>query len=85
MDWSKVDAALAAALDDDDASRRHTVFIHLAPQADPRGLVALGVDPTGEGSVRTATLSAAEIGRLSDRAEVDHIRISRPLRPSTGT
>jgi len=82
MDWSKVDARLAGALAAGDASSRHTVFIHLAPGAEPELLATLGVASAGEGAVRTATLSAAEVARLSDRDEVGFLRMSGPLRPS---
>jgi len=74
MDWSKVDAALAGALADDDGSHRHAVFVHLAPDAAPDAGPDLGVGP-----VRTATLSRSEIDRLSEQAWVGRVRLSRPL------
>lgn len=81
MDWSKVDAGLAAALADDDPARRYTVFVHLVPEADADA-EPLGVDSAGDGPVRTATLSSAEIGHLSERAGVRLLRLSAPLKPA---
>jgi len=83
VDWSKIDAGLAGALAAGDDASRYAVLVHVAPGTDPAVVASLGVAPTGEGTVRTATLSAAEVARLSDRDEVTHLRMSRPLRPST--
>lgn len=79
MDWSKVDAGLAGALADDDASRRYFVFVHLATGADPDVLAQLDITTSGQGTVRTATLSAAEVDRLTDHAAVSRLRLARPL------
>jgi len=85
MDWSKVDAGLAGALADDDAGRRYAVFVHLDPEADPEVLGALGVAAAGRGAVRTATVSAADVARLTDEAGVRHLRLSTPLHLTDGT
>ena len=80
MDWSKLDAGLAAAVAEDaDPTRRFVVFVHL----DPEGggvLTAAGVDAAGEGQVRTATLSALQVATLSDRDQVRRLVLSLPLR-----
>lgn len=80
MDWSKVDAGLAASLaEDPDPGRRFVVFVHLDPQA--RGILAAsGIDAEGEGSVQTATVSALEVAGLSDRSEVRRLVLSHRLR-----
>jgi len=85
MDWSKVDAGLAGALADDDAGGRYAVFVHFDPGADPEVLGALGVAVTGHGDVRTATVSAAEVARLTDEAGVRHVRLSTRLHLADGT
>jgi len=84
MDWSKVDAGLAGALADDDASQRYDVFVHLAPGADPDVLVALGVVAPGEGAVRTARVSVADVARLTDQEGVRLVRLSGRLWPADG-
>ena len=74
--WRKVDAALAGALGrggDDPLS----VFVHYDP-GETAELEAMGIDP-GPG-IATATLTAAEIGELSERPWVRQIRLSSPLR-----
>jgi len=81
VDWSKVDAGLAGALDGGDDASRYSVLVHLVPGADPGVVATWGVASAGTGSVRTATLSAAEVAHLTDRAEVASLRIARPLRP----
>lgn len=87
MEWSKIDAGLAAALADDEAATgRHRVFVHLAAEVDPAEvdptvLADLGV-PAGDARVRTAELTAAEIDRLSDQEWVSQLRSSWPLRPA---
>lgn len=79
MDWSKLDAGLAAALADGRADDRYVVFVHLGPAADPGGLPDLPGGPEGDGSVRTATVSAVEVAQLTERAEVRQIRLSQAL------
>lgn len=80
MDWSKVDAALAAALADD-GGQRCTVLVHLTADVEPDLLKALGVSAAGEGLVRTATVSPTEVERLSDQPWVSLLRLSRRLGP----
>ena len=77
MDWSKVDPGLAGALADGGAGDRYVVFLHLNPAADPEALAGLPGDPVGDGPVRTATVSADEVERLTERDEVSHLTLSR--------
>jgi hypothetical protein len=86
MDYQKIDAALAAALDDiqDPEARVFEVFIHVAYPLSPDEagyLQGLGVhgDTSGR-QVLTATLSARAVAELSDQAWVRHLRLSRKLR-----
>ena len=80
MDWSKLDAALAAELaESPEASGRYAVFVHLAGQVQPPRLAELGLDVAGEGRVRTATVSWTDVDRLSEQADVHHIALSRRL------
>jgi hypothetical protein len=85
VDWSKLDAGLAAAVAEDaDPTRRFVVFVHL----DPEGggvLTGAGIDAAGEGQVRTATLSALQVATLSDRDQVRRLVLSLPLRPTDQT
>ena len=87
MDWGKVDAALAGALSDAeaDAGRLLPVFVHLdAASADRSLLASLRLDPPGEESVCTATLSAADVERLTDQPWVKRLGLSGPLQLSSG-
>lgn len=82
MDWSKLDAGLAAAVaEDEDPTRLFVVFVHLDPEGDGV-LAAAGIDAAGEGQVRTATLSALQVATLSDRDQVRRLVLSLPLRLS---
>lgn len=80
MDWSKVDAALAGAMaEGSDAGRRYVVFIHL--EARGAGVLAdLGLDGSGGGAVRTATVTAQQVDALSSHAGVRLVALSRSLR-----
>lgn len=83
MDWSKVDATLAAALADAgaDDSCRLPVFVHLdADAADPSFLDELPLAPPGERGICTGTLSAADVDRLTEQPWVRSIGLSGPLR-----
>ncbi len=42
-------------------------------------LAQLDITTSGQGTVRTATLSAAEVDRLTDHAAVSRLRLARPL------
>lgn len=80
MDWSKVDAGLAAALAEDKGpARRFVVFVHLDPQAGGR-LGDAEVEAAGEGPVRTATVSAEQVAALSDQGQVRRLVLSQPMR-----
>lgn len=79
VDWSKVDAGLAAALAAEHPISHHAVFVHLDPGSDPDVLAELGVEVFGAGDLRTATLTAAEVDELSELACVSGLRLSRPL------
>jgi hypothetical protein len=90
VDYKKLDAALAAALDDssDSAAAQDTrllsVFVHLTPDASGRHgdkLARLGV-PKGslQGGIATATLSPRQVRELSEQPWVRQLRLSSPLR-----
>ncbi len=80
MDWSKLDAGLAAALTEDaDHARRFVVFVHLGPEGGGV-LTGAGIDAAGEGQVRSATLSARQVAALSDRDQVRRLVLSPSLR-----
>ena len=76
MDWGKVDAALSGALDRAGVDDVLAVFVHLDPTA------ALPVSPVlaGEGDVRSAALTPAEVSDLTDQPWVHHVRLSDRLR-----
>lgn len=86
MNYQKVDAALAAALDDiqDPEERDLAVFIHTmhVPDNDEAALLEkLGVGgATGRRQVFTATLSARAVAELSDQPWVRYLKLSKPLR-----
>ncbi len=80
MNWSKVDAGLASALTDEGGPRRYAVFVHLAADADADVLADLGLEASGEGRIRTASVSAAEVDLLSDQEWVTRLTISTTLR-----
>lgn len=86
MDYQKMDAALAAALDEvgDPEERALSVFIHTshAPQdAEADFLENLGVGGvTGGRQVFTATLSARAVAELSDQPWLQYMKLSRRLR-----
>ncbi len=86
MDYQKMDAALAAALDDvrDPEERVLSVFIHTAHapvDAEAAFLEDLGVGGvTGERRVFTATLSARAVAELSDQPWLRYMKLSRRLR-----
>lgn len=71
MDWAKLDAALAAALTDDDGTGRFLVLIHATGPPAPGA--------AGAPSVRTDSLSAQEIEQLTDQPEVRQVRLSSRL------
>ncbi len=83
-DHAKLDAALASALEDVPGpdARVLPVFVELSgevPDAGRSMLSELGVgEPTG--SVATATLSARQVGELSDQPWVRYLRLSGRLR-----
>lgn len=86
MDYQKIDAALAAALDEvkNPEERAISVFIHTehAPgDAEAAFLKDLGVGGlTGGRQVFTATLSPRAIGELSDQPWLRYMKLSRKLR-----
>ncbi|MCA1691985.1 MAG: hypothetical protein LC733_07240 [Actinobacteria bacterium] len=86
MDFGKIDAALAAALDDvDDRNRAQlSVFVHLDPALSAREreeLRDLGLANTAvRGGITTATLSVRDIDELSEQPSVRQLRLSAPLR-----
>ncbi|GAB4533624.1 MAG: hypothetical protein Kow0063_15840 [Anaerolineae bacterium] len=86
MDYRKVDAALAAALDEvqDPEEPTLSVFIHTAyaPQdAEVAFLKDLGVrGVTGTRQVFTATLSPRAVAELSEQPWLRYMKLSRRLR-----
>jgi len=86
MDYQKIDAALAAALNQvpDPEARVLSVFIHTTHPpggAEVTFLERLGVrvDPNGR-QIFTATLSARAVAELSDQPWVRYLKLSRRLR-----
>ncbi|HVL27359.1 MAG TPA: hypothetical protein VM390_04385 [Acidimicrobiales bacterium] len=90
MDHRKIDAALAAALDEPRAAAvaggpgpRLSVFVHVDPVAASRRraeLARLGL-PAGSilGGIGTASLSPDQVRELSSKPWVRQIRLSQPL------
>ena len=86
MDYQKVDAGLAAALNDvrDSGERALEVFVHVARDLDTseaaflEGLGISGV--TGGRRVFSARLSARAVAELSDQPWVQQLKLSRKLR-----
>ncbi len=83
MDWSKLDASLAGALADEQAHRKYSVFVHLTVDVGPDVLAELGVEASGNGRVRTATVSADDVDRLSEQEWVSQLRMSTSLNLAT--
>lgn len=87
MDYAKLDAGLAAALNDvaDKETSALSVFIHAGRPVEPdeaRFLETLGVqNGTPEQQVFTATVSPEAVEKLSDQAWVKSLRLSRVLKP----
>lgn len=84
MNWGKVDAGLAAALDSagelGPGDRGLSVFVHVdAAGADAGVCDRLGLGPPGE-EIRTATLSPDEVAELSELPWVRRVGLSRRLR-----
>ena len=83
-DHAKLDAALAAALEDQPApdARVLPVFVELTgglPESGRSMVADLGLgEPTG--NVLTATLSPREVSDLSDQPWVRYLRLSGRLR-----
>lgn len=91
MNYGKLDAALAAALsatgdaEDETEAPDLTVFVHLAddvPASDREVLADLGLAGAGgsEGAIRTATLTSAQVAKLSDQPSVRRLELSARLR-----
>jgi len=78
VDWTKVDTALAGALDRAGDGDVISVFVHVDPDACDG--VRDGTPLDGQGEVRTARVSVAEVADLTDQAWVRHLRWSGPLR-----
>ena len=81
VNYDKVDAALAGALEDtsDCEARTLLVFVHLGASAPSRrtlaGLGITGATGRKEG-IATSTLSPREVAELSQRAWVRQLRLS---------
>lgn len=85
MDFSKLDAALAGALEPpprQSPDPELLVFVHVQPdEVDRRELARLGVRADSMvGSVATATLSPEQIDELSEQPWVRQIRLSQSLK-----
>lgn len=85
MNYQKLDAALAMALNDvqNREERNFVVFIHTEPVPDANAaafLEKLGVSVRSGRDVFTATLSANAISQLSDQPWVQYIKLSQKLR-----
>jgi hypothetical protein len=86
MDYGKIDAALAAALDDiqDPEERSLAVFIHTSHtpgSSEAAFLEKLGVSGVSAGrQVFTATLSPRAIGELSEQPWLRYLRLSQRLK-----
>lgn len=87
MDYRKVDANLAGALDEVTNPERKdlTVFIHTVDgadleQADYLRTRGVGGASTG-GSIFTATVSAAAVDELSEQPWIRSLQLSHRLRP----
>jgi hypothetical protein len=86
MDYRKIDAALASALEDlkDPEERSIEVFIHtegIPGAAEAEFLQRLGVSRDKSGrQMFTATLSAREAEELSEQPWLRYMRLSRKLR-----
>ncbi len=83
MNYQKLDAALAMALNEvqDPEERNLTIFIHTKADADTALLQNLGVsDITENKDVLTATLSPNTISQLSEQSWIQHLKLSQKLR-----
>jgi hypothetical protein len=86
MNYHKLDAALATALNDVQDSEEPSlgVFIHTEPILDSAAtavLESLGVSGVTSGKdIFTATLSANAISQLSEESWVKHLKRSQQLR-----
>lgn len=86
MDYAKLDAGLALAVDAAPTSdaRDLDVFVHLTDPLETSArdrLVALGVGDVGSGrTILSATLSAREIASLSDERWIHKLSLGRTLR-----
>jgi hypothetical protein len=86
MNYHKLDAALATALNDVQDSEEPSlgVFIHTEPILDSAAtavLESLGVSGVTSGKdIFTATLSANAISQLSEQSWVKHLKRSQQLR-----
>ncbi|MCL6750174.1 hypothetical protein KBT16_03950 [Nostoc sp. CCCryo 231-06] len=85
MNYQKLDAALATALNDtqDPEEQSFAVFIHTEPILDSAAtavLASLGVsDITSGKDIFTATLSANAISQLSEQSWVKYLKRSQQL------
>jgi hypothetical protein len=92
MNYQKLDATLAIALEDRPSPERSTlavplltVFIHLAADLDAEAIATLeqlGVSPAQPGQICTATLALPAIDHLSEQSWVRRLQLSQTLRPS---
>ena len=85
MDYRKIDAALAGALEETPRAPTLQVFVHsAAPLTEEQGaeLTRLGVPVLAAGkTVLTATVPSDLIDKLSELSSVSRISLARKLRP----
>ena len=84
MNYQKLDAGLAAAVDDEDDREAASLIVFIHTDRVPDGealriLKGIGVSP-GDAQIFTATLSARMIAQLSEQPWVQSIKLSRRLR-----
>jgi hypothetical protein len=89
MDYRKIDAPLAAALEaTPDAGQSLTIFISTTGESTPTRIQFLtehGIDPeAARRAIFSATVSAKTVAELSDQPWVSALRLSQKLRPIDG-
>ena len=80
MNWSKLDARLAAALGPGSDDRPLSVFVHVDPAGADAGVCdRLGLGPPAR-EIVTATLSPEQVAELSELPWVRRLALSGHLR-----
>ncbi len=89
MNYRKLDAKLAAVLDEMENSEEAalSVFIYMTPRPDPNAstfLKEIGVKVSARQQIVTAKVSPRAVEELSKQPWVRAVKLSRPLRPLNG-